>query len=189
MATEVQGLNKWTRQVKRIPEAAKEGLRVAQGKNAEKLVSAMRAFVPVRRGKLKASIGWARGLPPSTAATGAFRLKAKDLTERQSVLASEGLLVSVYAGDNTAYYARFVEFGTKPAPAAGQRSWRREKVYDRRGVYRGQRMKASGRANKRPHAGTRAQPYFYPAIRANKDKIRRSNASAFSRSLRRAVAG
>lgn len=172
--TEVQGLNKWERQIRRIPVSALQVLKDSQGKNAEKLANSIRAFVP--RGKtnrLFKSVNWRRGPPPA----GSGILKPKILTDRQLTLLDNDLLVSVYAGDDAAYYARFVEFGTKAHAGRAFKQQRWEK--------------ATGRAArmKRGHAATRPRPFFYPVIRAYKDKIRRATAAAANRGIKKAVLG
>ena len=173
--TEVGGLTKWQRQVGRIPGTVKTAIQESQAKNAEKLSNSIRAFVPVKRGDLARSVNWSRGLPPSTLATGAFRLKQKDLTFRQSALDETGLLVCVYAGNDNAYYARWVEFGTKATPGRAYTQTRSEYA-------RGEKVRM-----KRAHAKTRAQPFFYPVIRAYSLKIKRSTASAGNRALKKAL--
>lgn len=183
MAGSPAGLDKWTRQVQRIPESVKQAMRESQGKNADKLVTSIKAFVPRKSGDLADSVNWSRGLPPYSEATGAFRLAQKDLTLRQSALNTEGLLVCVYAGDGKAYYARWVEFGTKFSPAGTARSWTRARTA------RGWRNRSDGRNNARPHHATKAQPYFYPVIRAYSFKIKRSTASAGNRALKKAIMG
>lgn len=69
----------------------------------------------------------------------------------ESVKGSAGLSWEVVAG----FPARFVENGTAPAPA-------------------GRYVDANGktRTNKRAHAGTRAQPFFWPTIRAFKKRAK-----------------
>lgn len=63
--------------------------------------------------------------------------------------------VRVVAGDKDAYYARWVEFGTRPATKG-------DKVVDKNG-----RVRKSGRT----HPGTPARPFFYPAYRLLKRKM------------------
>jgi HK97 gp10 family phage protein len=69
------------------------------------------------------------------------------------------LLISVWAGNERAYYARWVEFGTQ-ASTVGQR------VADKR-----RKKTGATRIAKRSHSGTRAQPFFYPAYRAMKKTV------------------
>ncbi|MGN6208834.1 hypothetical protein [Asticcacaulis sp.] len=177
--TEVQGLNKWERQVRRIPGSAKQTLRDTQGKNAERLANSIRAFVPRgKTNKLFKSINWRRGpMPGGAGATGAFRIRQKILTDRQLVLMDDDLLVTVYEGNDDAYYAKFVEHGTKASVARDLKQTRAERA-------RGASVRV-----KRAHHATKAKPHFYPVIRAYKDKIRRSNAAAANRGIKKAVTG
>jgi len=68
------------------------------------------------------------------------------------------LTVRVVAGDATAWYARLVEFGTAP--------------HINRGRFPGTQ-----------HPGTRPQPYFFPAVRA----LRRRVKSRITRATRKAA--
>lgn len=177
--SEVEGLNKWQRQVRNLPPSVKSAFRDQGAKNGAKLVSAIKPHVPYRHGHLRDSVNWCFGLPPASEATGAFRLKQKDLTLRQQALNEAGLLVTVYEGSGLAYYARWVEFGTKYSPAGANRSWTR--VLTRRS---GSRLKADGRNLTRAHQATRAQPHFFPMVRLYAPKIKRSNVTAANKAIR-----
>lgn len=77
----------------------------------------------------------------------------------------------VVAGDEKAFYARFVEFGT----AAGRR---------------GERVARSGggtRQVQRTHPGTPAQPYFYVAYRALRKRMARRYREGFRKAKKRAL--
>ena len=78
----------------------------------------------------------------------------------------------VTAGDETAFYARMVEFGTAPAK-------------------RGQTVtNKSGRSRKsaRTHPGTSARPYFFPAYRALRKSLKTRLSRAFTKAKRKALA-
>lgn len=96
---------------------------------------------------------------------GALRDSTKAIGE------SEGPVIRwrVVSGDAEAFYARFVEFGTAPS-TVGQRV-----------------TNASGRSRKagRTHPGTPAQPYFFPAYRALRKRMRGRLSRAFSRAKRK----
>jgi hypothetical protein len=77
----------------------------------------------------------------------------------------------VVSGDEVAFYARMVEFGTAPGK-------------------RGDRTtNASGRRRKvlRTHPGTAAQPYFFPAYRALRSRLKRRLSRGLSRGKKRAL--
>lgn len=78
--------------------------------------------------------------------------------------AAAGLIATIYAGDSKAYYARFVEFGTAP--------------HINGGIYPGTQ-----------HPGTSAQPFFYPAYRAVRKRIRSRVTRATNKAARRVAAG
>ena len=89
-----------------LPKRVEEALKPAMEKSAEELVSMMKRLVPVDRGDLQMSISWTWGDAPEGAVVVA-----------ESGEDSRGLKITVYAGSKAAYYARWVEFGTKEQPA------------------------------------------------------------------------
>jgi HK97 gp10 family phage protein len=68
------------------------------------------------------------------------------------------LSVTIHAGNAKAFYAAFVEFGTSP--------------HDAGGLFKGAE-----------HPGTTAQPFFYPAYRANKRSVK----SRITRAMKKAI--
>ena len=91
-------------------------------------------------------------------------MKSKTLGRSGQELAKVGLLYSVFAGNDKAYYARWVEFGTSDG-VKGQRVGVRDTDYNQH--------KTRGRKSYRTHGGTPAQPFFYPTVRALKKPITR----------------
>lgn len=82
-----------------IPVAVRAAIKPAMEKSAQEIVALAKALCPVNDGDLRDSIGWTWG----------------DAPEGSIVLAaSEGaaLRITIYAGDDEAFYARWVEFGT-----------------------------------------------------------------------------
>ena len=75
---------------------------------AEALVKEMRAIVPVESGALRDSIGWTWGDVPAGSFTIADIRSGKNAGEQYATLR-----LKIYAGSRDAFYARFVEFGTK----------------------------------------------------------------------------
>ena len=83
-----------------------------------------------------------------------------------------GVAWRVAAGDEVAFYARMVEFGTV-------------------GASKGQEVtNASGRVRKsgRTHSGTDAHPFFYPALRVLRRTIRRQQRAAITKAVKSATA-
>ncbi len=82
-----------------------------------------------------------------------------------------GFAWRVAAGDQDAYYARMVEFGTV-------------------GAKKGQEVtNASGRVRRsgRTHSGTDAHPFFYPALRVLRRTIRRQQRAAITKAVKSAT--
>lgn len=104
----VQGIGPMNRMFAAMPARVEAAARRAMEQGAEELVAMMRRLAPVKSGQLRASIGWAWVEAPAGAAVLA-----------ESETKSRGLRIVVYAGgdDDYAFYARFVEFGTKNAKA------------------------------------------------------------------------
>jgi HK97 gp10 family phage protein len=105
---------------------------------AEQIVAMMKNLVPVDNGTLRDSIGWTWGKAPKGSLAVAAIKGGK----------ADGLTITIYAGNDKAYYARWVEFGTSPRANGG---------------------KFSGTKN----PGTRARPFFYVSWRANKRSAKR----------------
>lgn len=111
---------------------------------AEDVTRQMRAAVPVRSGDLRDSTQWTFGDPPKDA-------KFVSTTHRAKLVGAY-LRITIFSGSFKAYWARWVEFGTK-ARAPGR--------------YRDERGK-SRNAGARGHRATKAHPYFWPIWRANR---------------------
>ena len=77
-------------------------------------------------------------------------------------LGDPDLSVTVHAGDAKAFYAAFIEFGTAPHPQGGQ--------------FAGTQ-----------HPGTAAQPFFFPAVRLLKKRVRGRINRAVKKAARDAV--
>ena len=166
MASKVKGLDRLLRQLAALPNSVRAEMADALADEAQFLAAVIERAAPKRYGALKASVGWCAGPPPPVHTNGAFRITTKDYSKAGLALNDAGLMFSVYAGDDRAYYARFVEFGTSPAPAGRSRD-----------------VTGKSRNNARPHAGTRAQPFFFPSVRAWKKPsrarvVRRANKAA-----------
>lgn len=109
------GLARFQRRMRAIPAAVRDAVRPALEQAAEEICDLARSLCPVDDGVLRASIGWTWGLPPSgSIALGAVRDGA-------------ALSITIYAGNDEAFYARFVEFGTRtgvPAQPFFYPAWR-----------------------------------------------------------------
>ena len=115
-ATRIIGLAKLHKKLQRMPDVAKARIRTAMEQGANEIVAMMRNLVPVDSGALRDSIGWTWGKAPQGAMT-IGKMAASNL--------AGDLTITIYAGtrdkklgDTDAYYARFVEFGTKNMAAS-----------------------------------------------------------------------
>lgn len=150
----VQGLDRLKRRLARLPKEQLDAAALTLAKGVAEMAEAVRRAAPMGHGKgagdLKRSVGSSTaGAAPATRATGAFRpapVAAGD------PLRGAGLRAVVWAGDDDAYYARWVEFGTQPHSIAKGANTKSGK-HQSKGVM---------------HPGARAQPFFYPTVRARK---------------------
>lgn len=167
----LKGVESLRRKLAMMGQQVRRDLEKAVLSGAEDIAKTAKHLAPRDSGDLQASIGATLGDPPPTSATGALRPSAK-----QSGKARErGIYASAYAGNNTAFYARWVEFGTKATP---YRPSRRNANYKRTVIM----TKAYA-----AHAATPAQPFFFPAYRVNKKRARARIARSISRSIKQAA--
>ncbi|NGO63954.1 HK97 gp10 family phage protein [Rhizobium daejeonense] len=150
----VQGVAELNKKVAAIPKRIENAAKKAMETGAQELVDMMRRLVPVDSGDLRDSIGWTWGNAPAGAKVIA-----------QSDPDSRGLRITVYAGNEKAYYAAWLEFGTAPhnvAKGGGNKSFKGD---------------AHG------HPGSRAQPFFFPSYRALRKRVQ----SRIKRETRKAI--
>jgi hypothetical protein len=123
--------------MRRFPAIVEAELRKALEQNAEEMVKLARSIVPVDDGDLRDSIGWTYGEAPA----GSFAIGE---VKGQGARASN-VRITVYAGNERAFYARWVEFGTK-AHFQPKRN--------------------------RQHPGTRATGFFFGSYRALRKRMK-----------------
>ncbi|MEZ0212438.1 MAG: HK97-gp10 family putative phage morphogenesis protein [Xanthobacteraceae bacterium] len=159
--TKILGLAKLERKLKRLPEAVKEEIKTAMAKQADNIVRLAKSLVPVDSHDLQDSIGWTWGKVPKGSITIGKFVGSK---------LGADLTLTIFAGNEAAYYARWVEFGTAATGFVASRENRKYKSV----VVMTRELQ--------PHAATPAQPFFYPAYKANrksaKAAIRRAINSA-----------
>lgn len=164
----ILNLARLERKLKRLPPAVVAEIRAGMEDVAYDIVRLAKSLAPVDDGDLRDSIGWTWGAPPRGALT-LGKVARSALGKR--------LTLTIYAGDETAYYARFVEFGTKESAA---RSARRNRRYKRTFVLT--RALAA-------HHATQAQPFFFPAYRANRKRAKAVIRKAVRSAARKVAAG
>ena len=92
----------------KIPDIAREAAAAAMEEGAQEIVDAMKMAAPFQSGDLRDSIGWTWGEVPA----GSFVIdeirSGKNAGQQYATLR-----IKIYAGSREAFYARFIEFGTK----------------------------------------------------------------------------
>jgi HK97 gp10 family phage protein len=157
------GLSRIQARMRAIPEAVQDAAKSALAKGADDIVAMARSLCPIDSGALRDSIGWVWG---DVAPNGA-RVIA---TSRDM----EGITITIYAGNDEAYYASFVENGTK-AGKLGERK-------PTSAVSKRKRQPLT-RKVRRTHPGIKARPFFFPAYHLNKKKV----ASRLRRAVNKAI--
>jgi HK97 gp10 family phage protein len=108
-----RGVEALKRKLAALPKVAIDEMQKAMAESADEIVDMARRLVPVDQGDLRDSIGWTFGDPPK----GAIVLGHVKRTGFQQARQSAGLLITIFAGNDKAFYARWVEFGTQDTPA------------------------------------------------------------------------
>ncbi|MBY3386403.1 HK97-gp10 family putative phage morphogenesis protein [Rhizobium laguerreae] len=149
----VKGLKELQRKLDRLPAVAKARIREAMEQGADEIVTMMRSLVPTDRGDLRDSIAWTYGRAPKGALSlGKVQAVGGDLT------------ITIYAGNATAYYSRFVEFGTASHTAGGK--------------FAGATIPAIA-----------ASPFFFVSFRANRKKVKSRITRAINKAAKEVAAG
>lgn len=148
MATTFSGRAHLRRRLRQLPAIARAQIRKGLEESATQVTNMQKNLVPVSRishRHVRDTIGWHWGIGGA----------------RGSIGGTSDFGLQITAGDEEAWWARYIEFGTKPHRQGG--------IYKRGNVM---------------HPGTRPHPYFFAAWRALKKSVK----SRMRRSLKRAVA-
>lgn len=143
------GLARVQRKMLAMAKAGEAAMRLSMEEGAQQIVDTMKAYVAVKSGDLYDSIGWTWGEAPKGS------LKIASVRSRRG-----NMKITIYAGNDKAFYARWVEFGTQ-AHLIG-------------GMFAGSN-----------HPGGAAQPFFYPAYRINKKPVTRKVNAAVRKAVRK----
>lgn len=100
----IQGIGGLRNKMAALPALIEKRGAEALEKSADEIVAMMKRLVPVDRGDLRDSVGWTWGDAPK----GSFTL----LKSRRGDFAYKGMRITIYAGDEVAFYAHMIEFGT-----------------------------------------------------------------------------
>lgn len=155
MPATVLGLPSLRKKLKALPDAAKAEIQKAMEQAAQEIVDMAKGLVPVDDGDLRNSIGWTWGDPPRGAIV---------ISRSRPLKNASDIRMTVFAGDDRAFYARWVEFGTAPHPNLGE--------------FAGTR-----------HPGTRAHPFFYPAYRVHRKRMKSKVSRAITKAAKKVAAG
>lgn len=147
----VLGLERLKKKLKALPPAVKVLIAAAMESSANDIVRQMKGLASrfTDSGDLQMSIGWTWGKAPKGALTVGTLQGSGDASD---------LLLTIYAGNAKAFYARWVEFGTATHVNGGE---------------------FPGTIN----PGAHAQPFFFVAYRAN----RKSARAKISRAINKAA--
>ena len=118
--------------LERVPDVARRAAAQAMEEGAQEIVEEMKRLVPVDSGDLRDSIGWTWGDVPAGSFTIADIRSGKNKGDQYATLR-----IKIYAGNREAFYARFVEFGTKtgsPAQPFFFPAWKSGKAEFRRNI-------------------------------------------------------
>ncbi|NLS07609.1 HK97 gp10 family phage protein [Rhizobium sp. P32RR-XVIII] len=153
MASRIEGLKKLQAKLDRLPAKVKQRIRDAMEAGADEIVALAKSLVPSDTGALRDSIGWTYGRAPKGAMTiGKVETTGGDLT------------ITIYAGNSEAFYARWVEFGTKEHVAGGK--------------FAGAKIKEQP-----------ARPFFYVSFRANRKRVKGRVTRAINKAAKEVAAG
>ncbi len=162
----ILNLARLERKLKRLPAATEAAIRAAMEQAADEIVALAQRLVAVDDGALRDSIGWTWGAPPRGSLT---------LGKVARSAIGKGLTITVYAGNSEAFYARWVEFGTRPHAIVAVHA---------------QVLGADGSFGARvDHPGAAAQPYFFPAYRASRKSAKARIRRATRQAARKVAAG
>lgn len=141
---------RWAITLRKLKPAIRQEIETATERNAKDVADLARRF-----------------MPPDV--TGALRRS----TKAEGYSDGPAIRWRVVSGDDEAFYARMVEFGTAP------------------GVRGSTAVNAKGRKRtvQRNHPGTPARPYFFPAYRALRKRVKSRLSRGLSRAKKRALQG
>ena len=183
----LNGLEKLHRKLLIIPNEVEKEIRISMAKAADDIVALAKTLAPVGQatgvnssnnpGALRDSIAWTWGDAPKGSMPLGFVRNSPPTNgaSRKGNRDKRDIFITIFAGNDEAFYARWVEFGTKshgidavnaPVMGRGGRNF---------GVHV-------------DHPGATAKPFFYPAYRAKrksaKQRISKGINKAFVRVAR-----
>lgn len=105
----VKNLDRLNKKFIRLSEGAIETIRPALAKGADAIVEMAKRFAPVDSGELRDSIGWTWG---TDVPKGAIKLGTVGKSKKDP-----NLVITIFAGNDKVFWARWQEFGTTRSKA------------------------------------------------------------------------
>lgn len=165
--TKVQNRDRLAKRLAAIQGAPRKAIHEALKQSAEEVTAMQKRLAPVKSGDLKNSIGYTFG-----------NYKAVNANVR-GVTAGGGagdpdLSVTIHAGDEKAWYAALVEFGTSAHTIKPKRPGGLLNIYGRL-------------ITSVSHPGAAPRPFFYPAWRASRKRVKSRISRATTKSVKQAA--
>lgn len=153
MTATILNKDRLLRKLKAFPPKAELVVRKAMETGADEIVQQMKSLAPVDRGELQMSIKWTWGDAPK----GSLKIG--------QIKSAEGnMRITIFAGGGDAFYARFVEFGTRAHTAGGK--------------FAGATIPSIP-----------AQPFFFVSFRAGKKRAKSRISRAITKAAKEIAAG
>lgn len=157
----------FAKKIAAMPDSVVKELRAALADGAEEMVDVAKRFAPVSSGALRNSIGYTFGN---------YRPENSNVRGVSAGGAGHALSVVIHAGDARAWYAALVEFGTLPHEIKPKRP--------------GGLLNINGRLLESVnHPGSTASPFFFPAYRLTKKRMRARLSRAMRAAVKKAISG
>ncbi|ULK98844.1 HK97-gp10 family putative phage morphogenesis protein [Bradyrhizobium sp. I71] len=161
MATKVEGRERLLAKMRALPVEVRSAIKQALAQGADEITDMQKRLAPV-------SATGSHGNPPGALRDSIVQTWGGDKARYSSLAGSAGagdpdLTVRISAGNSKVRYAHLVEFGTSPHPNGGK--------------FKGT-----------DHPGTTAQPFFYPAYRALRKRVKSRISRATNKAAKK-VAG
>lgn len=100
------GLQRVEKRMKAVVQASRNAAKKAMEKSADEIITLMKSIVRVDEGDLRDSIGWTWGSAPK----GSMKIATVKSSDSD-------LIITIFAGNSEAYYAHWIEFGTRKTAA------------------------------------------------------------------------
>lgn len=168
-----KGLPELNRKLKLLQSRFKKEIASAMEIGAQEIVTMAKSLAPLGEatgvnssnnpGALKDSINWTWGkAPPGTIVLGNIKNRKPDAND---------MIITIYAGNDEAFYARWVEFGTRPHIIRVKKA----RFMTRGGVNFGTKVN---------HPGATQKAFFYPSYRALRTRTKRRISRAVNKAAR-----